>query len=103
MKTTWVLVAVISIVSVLHAFKAVQTSGISGRITPADAAQMVWAIQGSDSLRLVPAGGTFMIEARPGLYKVIVDAREPFKDVLLENIEVTTGKTTDVGEIKLTQ
>ena len=103
MKTLWVLVGVISIVCILHAFKAAQRSGLSGRITPAESAQMVWAIQGNDSLSLVPTGGSFLIEAKPGIYKIIVDAKEPYKDVLLENIEVTNGKTTDVGEIKLTQ
>src|SRR5688572_4077604 len=103
MKTVWVLALVIAVVCVLHAFKAAQKSGISGRITPAESGQTVWAIQGSDSLSLVPTGGSFLIEAKPGLYKIIVDAKEPYKDVMLENIEVTNGKTTDVGEIKLTQ
>jgi hypothetical protein len=103
MKTLWVLVAVISMVCVLHAFKSAQKSGLSGRITPAESGLMVWAIQGSDSLSLVPTGGSFLIEAKPGIYKIIIDAKEPYKDVLLENIEVTNGKTTDVGEIKLTQ
>jgi hypothetical protein len=103
MKTLWVLILVIVSVCVLHAFKAGQKSGISGRITPADGGQRVWAIQGSDSLSLIPTGGSFLIEAKPGLYKILVDAKEPYKDVLMENIEVTNGKTTDVGEIKLTQ
>jgi hypothetical protein len=103
MKTLWVLILVIAVVCVLHAFKAAQKSGITGRITPAESGQMVYAIQGADTLRLVPNGGSFLIEAKPGLYKIIVDAKETYKDVLIENIEVTNGKTTDVGEIKLTQ
>ena len=103
MKTLWVLILVIVSVCVLHAFKAAQKSGISGRITPPESGQRVWAIQGSDSLSLIPTGGSFLIEAKPGLYKILVHAKEPYKDVLMENIEVTNGKTTDVGEIKLTQ
>ena len=103
MKTVWVLITVISMVVVLHAFKAAQRSAISGRINPSDAGQLVLAIQGADTVKMIPAGGAFLIEARPGLYKLIVDAKEPFKDVLMENIEVVNGKTTDVGEIKLTQ
>ena len=103
MKTLWVLITVIALVTALHAFKAAQKAGLSGRITPAESGLMVWAIQGSDSLSLVPTGGSFLIEARPGIYKIIVDAKEPYKDVMLENVEVVNGKTTDVGEIKLTQ
>lgn len=103
MKTLWVLILVIAVVCALHAFKSAQKSAISGRITPAESGQRVWAIHGNDSLSLIPTGGSFLIEARPGIYKIIVDAKEPYKDVLMENIEVTNGKTTDVGEIKLTQ
>jgi hypothetical protein len=103
MKTVWVLIGVIILVVVLHAFKAAQRAGISGRISPGDAGQMVFAVQGSDTVKLVPSNGSFLLEARPGIYKLIVDAKEPFKDVLMENIEVVNGKTTDVGEIKLTQ
>ena len=103
MKTLWVLILVIAVVCVLHAFKAAQKSGISGRITPAESGQMVWAIHGSDTLRLVPTDGSFLIEAKTGIYKIIVDAKEPLKDVLMENIEVTNARTIDVGEIKLTQ
>ncbi len=44
-----------------------------------------------------------MLEAKPGIYKVIVDAKQPFKDVLIESVEVTSGKTTDLGEIKVSQ
>lgn len=103
MKTSWVLVALIAIVSLLHAYKAALVSGISGRVSPTDAVEFVWAIQGKDSLKSVPANGVFMLEAKPGLYKVIIDAKQPYKDVLLESVEVTDGKTTDLGEIKVIQ
>lgn len=103
MKTSWVLVALLAIVSLLHAYKAALVSGISGRVSPAEAVEYVWAIQGKDSLKSVPANGVFMLETKPGLYKVIVDAKQPYKDVLLESIEVTDGKTTDLGEIKIIQ
>lgn len=103
MKTSWVLVLLLAIVSLLHAYKAVLVSGISGRVSPTDAVEYVWAIQGKDSLKSVPANGVFMLEAKPGLYRVIVDAKQPYKDVLLESIEVTDGKTTDLGEIKIIQ
>jgi hypothetical protein len=103
MKTRWVLILVIAIVTILHAYRAAQKSGISGRITPADAVVLVYAIQGTDSLKFIPTAGSFLIEAKPGLYKIIIDGKEPYKDVMLENIEVSNGKTTDLGEIKLSR
>jgi len=103
MKTVWVLIGVISVVIVLHAFKAAERSGISGRLTPANGGQMIWAIRGTDTLKWVPSDGDFLIEARPGLYNIFVDTKQPFKDVLLENVRVSNGRTTDVGVIKLSK
>jgi hypothetical protein len=45
--------------------------------------------------------GVFSLAAKPGLYKVVIDAIEPYKDAILENIEVKEGQTVDVGEIVL--
>lgn len=103
MKTEWTLIIIVLVTSLLHAYKNFQTSGISGRVSPKDAAEIVWAIQGVDSIRTVPANGVFMLEVKPGIYKVIIDAKQPFKDVMVESIEVISGKTTDLGEIKISQ
>ena len=103
MKTKWTLVVIVLVAIILHAYKDFQTSGISGRLSPRDAAETVWAIQGVDSIKTIPANGVFILEAKPGIYKVIVDAKQPYKDVLVESIEVTLGKTTDLGEIKISE
>ena len=83
----------------LLAFTSSQT-GISGRVTPQDGAQMVWAI-GTDSTRGIISSGNFSIQVKPGTYKVFVDAKDPYKDVSLENLEVRDGQPLDVGEIVL--
>ncbi len=103
MKNKWTLVIILMAVSLLHAYKSFQTSGITGRVLPKDGVEQVWAIQGADTLKIIPSKGVFMLEARPGIYKVVVDAKQPNKDVLVESIEVTTGKTTDLGEITVSQ
>ncbi len=103
MKSKWTLVLIVLMAIVLHAYKAFQTAGISGRVSPQNAAEMILATHGADSIKVIPANGVFMLEAKPGMYKVIVDAKQPFKDVLIESIEVTSGKTTDLGEIKVSQ
>lgn len=103
MKSKWTLVLIVLMAIVLHAYKAFQSAGISGKVSPQNAAELILAIEGADSIKVIPANGVFMLEAKPGMYKVIVDAKEPFKDVLIKSIEVTSGKTTDLGEIKVSQ
>jgi hypothetical protein len=76
---------------------------IVGRINPADAAEVVWAISATDTLKAAPAQGQFFIEVKPGTYKLIVDAKEPYKDVTLENLQLKPDETLDVGEIPLKQ
>ncbi|MEO5995686.1 MAG: carboxypeptidase regulatory-like domain-containing protein [Chitinophagaceae bacterium] len=103
MKTKWTLVVIVLVAIILHAYKEFQTSGISGRLSSKEAAEMIWAIQGVDSIKAVPENGVFILEAKPGKYKIIVDAKQPYKNVLVESIEVTMGKTTDLGEVKMGQ
>jgi len=83
----------------LFAFTTSQT-GISGKVTPQDGAETVWAI-GTDSTKGMINSGNFSIQVKPGSYKVIVDAKDPYKDVTLENLEVRDGQPLDVGEIVL--
>lgn len=80
----------------------VQISSISGKISPADAPESVWAIMGSDSARTIPAkDGSFELITRAGIWKLIVMAKQPYKSAAMERVEVTDGSNTDVGEIKL--
>ena len=83
----------------LFAFTSAQT-GISGKVTPQDGAESVWAI-GTDSTKGIISSGNFSIQVKPGTYKIYIDAKDPFKDVSLENLEVRDGQPLDVGEIVL--
>ena len=85
----------------LFAFSQPQSAAIVGKISPADGALSVWAISGTDSIRGAIAAGSFSLPVKNGIYKVIVDARDPYKDVLLDNVEVKLDKPVDVGEIVL--
>jgi hypothetical protein len=93
---------IVLITSVVLSFAPAKSS-IVGRINPADAAEIVWAISTTDTLKGVPVQGQFFIDVRPGTYKLIVDAKEPYKDVTLENLQVKADETLDVGEIPLKQ
>lgn len=87
----------------IFAFVQPQRAAIVGRVSPADGANSVWAISGTDSVRGAIAAGSFSLPVKNGVYKVIVDAKEPYKDVLLDNIEVKQDQPVDVGEIVLQQ
>lgn len=87
----------------MYAFKSIEGGAISGKVLPADQATEVWAIQGTDTVKAAVAEGAFLLQVKPGAHTVIVDAKDPYKDVVKENVQVTDGQTTDLGEIKLEQ
>jgi hypothetical protein len=76
-------------------------TALTGRVTPVDGANSAWAISGKDSATSNIVNGIFSFTIKPGIYKVTVDAVEPYKDAVLENINVKDGQTLDVGEIVL--
>ena len=85
----------------MHAFRSKDQASIIGRINPIGGANVAWAINGRDSSTSNIVNGAFSFAARPGIYKVVIDAIEPYKDAVLENISVKDGQTVDVGEIIL--
>lgn len=77
---------------------------ISGKVTPADAAEAVWAIKDADTVKsTISAEGTFQLEVKPGTWKVVVAAKAPYKNAEVSSLEATDDKNTDAGEIKLEQ
>jgi hypothetical protein len=81
----------------------IQQAAITGRVSPANAAEVVWVIGAKDSIRATISSGNFSVMVKPGTYKIIVDAKEPFKDALLDNLDVKSNEPLDVGEIILQQ
>jgi hypothetical protein len=88
----------------LFAFSAIKSGSIKGTVTPANAAAKAWAISGTDTLKASIDGGSFSIsDAKPGVYKVIIEAMPPYKNMAKEGVTVGDGQQTDIGEIKLQQ
>ncbi|PWT96816.1 MAG: carboxypeptidase regulatory-like domain-containing protein [Bacteroidetes bacterium] len=86
----------------LFSFVKFQATSITGKVSPADGANKVWAVMGSDSSSAVPTTtGEFAIKVTPGTWKIVVDAKDPYKDVVKDNITVEDGKSVDVGTIDL--
>lgn len=96
---TVVLLTVIS--AGLFAFQTAQNSGIKGTIAPAEGAGMVWAVSGPDSLKMIPENGAFNFPAKPGTYKIIVQAVGDYKNFTKNDVVVEDGKVTDLGTITL--
>lgn len=85
----------------LFAF-TLQGGAIKGKVVPPDAALRAVAFSDKDTFRINLNMGAFEIpNIQPGVYTVMVDAVEPYKDFVKENVSVSEGQTTDLGEIDL--
>lgn len=87
----------------LHAFKAFQDTTLTGHATPAEAVAGVMAVNEKDTVRAAASQGAFALKVKPGSWKIIVSVRAPFKNAVLERVQVKEGQTTDIGMIKLEQ
>lgn len=88
---------------VIHAIVTTAATGsISGVISPAVFAN-IYVVAGTDTIGTTPGlGGQFMIQAVPvGTYNLVVDVLPPLNDLVLPNIVVAAGQTTDVGLVNL--
>ena len=83
-----------------------QQSTITGKVNPVDGVEMIWAINSinnSDSTRTTTADGKFTLSVKPGTYRIVVVAKPPYKNTIVENVIAREGETTDTGEITLTR
>ena len=86
----------------LSSMTEIPASGISGKVTPAEGVDAVWAIKDLDSVKTtMGTEGTFNLEVKPGTYKLIVAAKAPYRNAEIKELVVTADNTTDAGEIKL--
>jgi len=86
----------------LFAFAHLKVGSIRGTITPADAGVRAWAESASDTLRAPIVNGAFEItDAKPGTYKVIIEAKPPYRNAAKDGIMVSDGQAADAGEIRI--
>ena len=79
-----------------------EAASIQGTIVPPDGATMVWALSSTDTFKSALAKGRFMISnVKDDSYKIIIDAKEPYKDVIKDNVVVSGSVPVDLGEIRL--
>jgi hypothetical protein len=88
----------------LFAFTSMYSGSISGAVKPADGASRAWAISGADTSKSVIQNGHFeFMDLKPGTYKLIIEAKPPYKNLAKDNVTVLDGQPTNLGEIKLEQ
>jgi hypothetical protein len=95
-------IGIIVAVALISSF-AKDRSGIQGTIDPPEGAKRIWAVSGKDTVSIIPAPGSFIMDVKPGSWKLVVEAVLPYKNAERESILVTDGQITDIGLIKLTQ
>jgi hypothetical protein len=87
-------------VSLLFLIESPQTV-ISGSVLPVDATESIWAVGAKDSARAdILNTGAFSITVKSGAYKLVVDAKPPYKDLVLD-LDVKPDQPMDVGQIVL--
>ena len=86
----------------LFAFAHLRVGSIRGTITPAEAGVRAWAESATDTLKAPIVNGAFEItNAKPGAYKIIIEAKPPYRNIAKDGLMVTDGQATDAGEITL--
>lgn len=86
------------------AFTEIAGGSIKGKVTPADGATRAWALSSTDTLKTDIKDGAYEFkDTKAGTYRVIIEAKPPYKNAAKDNVAVTDGQPTDAGEIKLEQ
>ena len=87
----------------IHTLKIMQSCSINGKVYPAGAVKSVVAVNGTDSVITISENGNFALMVRPGVWKVIFAMNKQTRNVVRENVQVTEGKSINLGEIRLSQ
>ncbi len=97
------MLGVTAITAGLLAFSNIDGS-VKGSVTPPEGALRAWVISAKDTFRTDITTGTFEIpNVRSGTYRLIIEAKPPYKNVAKDSITVIDGSPVDVGVITLNQ
>lgn len=91
-------------VTSVHAVKLLKTASLHAKVFPSNATEKVWAIQGSDSLKMTESEGDyFLTNIPPGHWQIRVEAKSPYRDASFVIDDLRSGTRGDLGEIRLQQ
>jgi hypothetical protein len=84
------------------AFTIHQGGSIKGIVVPVEGGVHAWAECSADTLMGNITNGSFEIsDVKPGSYRIIIEARPPYRNASKENVIVASGQVVDAGEFKL--
>ena len=88
---------------VLKSFCDRNSGGLEGHVTPLEAAPVVTAYNNSDTATAIPdALGNFRIRGlSPGIYTVVFDGSNGYRDTALYNVQASRGRKTVLPEVVL--
>ena len=103
MKFTSFRIALVSAAAAgLFAFSSLRDGSIHGTVSPADGGVRAWAESASDTLKAPVINGSYDIAGvKPGTYKVIIEAKPPYRNAAKDGVMVSDGQSSDAGEIRL--
>ncbi len=78
------------------------SGSIKGTVAPAEGGVRAWAESSTDTMKASIINGAYEItDVKPGTYKLVIEAKPPFKNAAKDGISVIDGQSTDAGEIRL--
>lgn len=97
------LILVLIGVTSVHAVKLLQNSSVHAVVFPAENVREVWAIHGKDSLKMTrnDDGEYYYPSVNPGYWQISVQARKPYRDTLIQAVNISPGTNKDLGDIHL--
>jgi len=102
-KTAIILVGVIIAVIVLHAFRASQTTLVTGRMKIEPKGSRIVARQGKDSIKTsLSPDGSFRISLPKGKWQLEVERftnQQMIQNILIDSMVITEQQDVDLGEI----
>jgi hypothetical protein len=101
-KTKIALLALAISAAALLSFQKPATSIIKGTVTPAFYGVHAWAISEHDTLYTSISDGNFEFAINePGTYRIVIEARSPYRHMAKDGIVVKEGQETDLGALSL--
>jgi len=95
--------AVASVVAAgLLAFSTIRDGSIHGTVSPPEGGIRAWAESASDTVKAPIINGSYDIAGvKPGTYKIVIEAKPPYRNAAREGVMVSDGQASDAGEIRL--
>jgi len=101
-KTKITLLGLAIAIAGLVSFRQPATSLIKGKVTPAFYGVNAWAISEHDTLYTSISDGNFEFAINePGTYRIVIEARSPYRNMAKDGIVVNAGQETNLGELSL--